>query len=395
MRAFWLLLSLAFLSCTGGNEAVAQDDPRSLEVAVVPALGYDTDEGFGYGAQGEIYKYGPESSEAYSWTIQPLLYLTTEGRRDVAVFFDAPDLLPGGWRVDAYLGWERRITTPYYGVGNATSYDASLDADDGANPHYYGFGRLRRSARFTLQRPVAPAPIRLLFGAGLVSNEIDPVPEDEGTSLYAAEAGTEVLEYWSNFVRAGIVWDTRDRRTAPRRGTWSELLVQRVDESLGADVSFTRWTFIDRRYFPLGERLVFAHRYLLQGIVGDAPVDQLQRIETSFKQGEGLGGSSSVRGLPRNRYTGKGLLAWNAELRWRVFDFETLGRFFHLGSSLFLDQGRVWSGDVRFGELLSDLHRGYGVGLHGGMGENFVGSLYAATSDGEGVKVYVGLGYLY
>jgi hypothetical protein len=66
-----------------------------------------------------------------------------------------------------------------------------------------------------------------------------------------------------------------------------------------------------------------------------------------------------------------------------------------VAATAFLDQGRVWRGGVRFGELLSDLHRGYGVGLHGGMGQDFVGSLYAGTSAETGLQVYVGLGYLY
>jgi hemolysin activation/secretion protein len=97
----------------------------------------------------------------------------------------------------------------------------------------------------------------------------------------------------------------------------------------------------------------------------------------------------------KNRYAGKGMLVWNTELRWRVMDFSLIGHSFHVAATAFLDQGRVWRGGVRFGELLSDLHRGYGVGLHGGMGQDFVGSLYAGTSAETGLQVYVGLGYLY
>jgi len=382
------------LAVTAGS-ALAQEQSTGLEIAGLPALGYDADEGYGYGVMAQVYQYGDGGPQPYVWTLQPKVFLTTRGRRDLTLFFDAPALLPGGWRVDGYLGLENKVTTPYYGIGNATVYDEVLEDPSGPDPHFYAIGRLRRIARFTLQRPLAESPLRVLFGAGLVSNEVDPVPKDEGATLYAGQVGTALQEYWSNFVRAGIVWDTRDRETAPRRGAWTELLVQRVDESLGADVSFTRWTFIDRRYFPLGERLVLAHRYLLQGVSGDAPTDQLQLVETSFREGEGLGGSSTIRGLLKNRYTGRGMLVWNTELRWRMVDFAMFGRRLHIASSAFLDQGRVWAGGVRPGELLSDLHRGYGGGLHGGMGENFVASLYAGTSSETAVKLYIGLGYLY
>jgi outer membrane protein assembly factor BamA len=152
---------------------------------------------------------------------------------------------------------------------------------------------------------------------------------------------------------------------------------------------------VDRRYFALGERLVVAHRYHLQGLFGGAPVEQLQRIDTSFREGEGLGGSTSLRGVHRNRYTGEGMLSWNAELRGRVKSFRMMERDLYVAASVFLDQGRVWTDEVRFDELLSDLHRGYGVGLHGGMGENLVASLYAGVSAGTRPQVYVLLGYLF
>lgn len=378
-----------------GGPALGQERPTGLEVAGLPALGFDTDEGFGYGVLAEVYQYGDGSRLPYEWTVQPRVFLTTRGRRDVTIFFDAPGLVPRGWRVTGHLGIEKRLATPYYGLGNESTYQASLEDPAGPNPRYYGFGRLRRVARVDLQRPLRGTPLRGLLGVGLVSTEVDPVPEDEGTTLYAGEVGTSVETHWANFVRGGLVWDTRDRETAPTRGVWSEVLVQWIDEELGADLAFTRWTLIDRRYVSLGDRLVLAHRYLLQGVSGNAPVDELQRIETSFKAGEGLGGSSSLRGVPKNRYAGKGMLVWNTELRWRVMDFSLIGHSFHVAATAFLDQGRVWRGGVRFGELLSDLHRGYGVGLHGGMGQDFVGSLYAGTSAETGLQVYVGLGYLY
>lgn len=366
-----------------------------LEVGGLPAVNYDADEGFGYGAQAEIYQYGVGDYKPYYWTLQPKVFLTTGGRRDVTLFFDAPRLLPEGWRVDGFLGIEKRITTPFYGLGNETIYDETLEDPEGANPQFYAFGRLRRSALFNLQHPVAGSPLRWLFGAGLVTTRIDPVPEQVGTTLYAREAGADRQTYWTNYVRGGLVWDTRDRETGPREGTWTELLVQRVEESLGADVSYTVWTFTDRRYFSLTDRLVFAHRYLLQTVSGDAPLYALQRVESSFKQGEGLGGSKTVRGVLKNRFTGRAMLVWNSELRLHVVDFRFIGRPFHAVVSGFLDQGRVWRGGVQPEELFRDLHRGYGVGVHVGMGENLVASFDVGTSSETGLPAYISLGYLY
>lgn len=375
--------------------SLAQERPTGLEIAGLPALDYNSDEGLGYGALGEAYHYGDGRTLPYVWTMQAKVFLTTRGRRDVSIFFDAPGVIARGWRLIGNVAYEKRVETPFYGLGNASVRDPALEDPTGPDPDYYSFGRRRRIARVDLQRSLGASPVRVLLGMGLSSTEVDPVPNDVGSTLYAQLIGADTETLWTNFVRAGVVWDSRDRESSTRRGVWSEVLVQWVDEQLGADVGFTRWTLIDRRYFPLHDRLVLANRMLLQGVSGEAPIEQQQRFETSYKDGEGLGGSSSVRGVTRNRYAGKGLFLLNTELRLRLVDFSLLSRDFHLAASAFLDQGRVWSGAPRIGEALSDLHRGYGGGLHGGMGESFVASLNAGTSAGNGLKIYLGLGYLF
>ncbi len=227
---------------------------------------------------------------------------------------------------------------------------------------------------------------------------IDAVPNGEGTTLLADELeaeGESGTGGWSNHVRAGLVWDTRDRESGPRRGSWTELLVQRVDERLGSETSYTRWTVADRRYVPLAPGIVFAHRVVIQGVEGHARFYDLNTLQASFKAQEGLGGAKTVREVLKNRFTGKGLFVWNAELRWRAAEFTLLGRPFHTVLSAFVDSGRVWMDDVELGELLSDLHHGYGGGVRLGMGENFVVAVDVGTSTETGTPMYIGLGYLY
>lgn len=373
----------------------AQERATGLELGGFPILKLDSDDGFGYGVSAAIYEYGDGTRAPYLWTLQPQLEIYTKGRRDVTLFIDAPHVLPEGWRVNGFLGSERRLYSPYYGIGNDVPYDEALADPNGPNPHYYEYGSLRRSALFNLQRRVSTSPLWALFGAGLVTTCTDPTPDDEGATLYLADVGPEVETSWSNYVRAGLVWDTRDRETGPRSGSWSEVVVQWVEESLGADFDFTRWSLTDRRYFSLSERLVFAHRFFLQGMSRDAPIHQMQRVQTSFLQNEGMGGSRTVRGIPKNRYAGRGMMVWNAELRMRALDFRAVGRAFYVALSAFVDQGRVWAGGVRLQELFSDLHRGYGGGIQGGMGENLLVSLDVAHSSEATLPFYIHLGYLF
>ena len=112
-----MLLTAPAVSPLNAQESLA---PTGWEPAGLPALNYDSDEGFGYGVLFELYNYGDGGYSPYRFTLQPTVFLTTGGRRDFTLFFDAPHLLPEGWRIDAPLGSERQIASPYYGLGNTS-----------------------------------------------------------------------------------------------------------------------------------------------------------------------------------------------------------------------------------------------------------------------------------
>ncbi len=151
----------------------------------------------------------------------------------------------------------------------------------------------------------------------------------------------------------------------------------------------------DRRYVPLGERLTFANRLLVQNVEGDAPFHDLYIVQTSFKQREGLGGGRTLRGIPKNRYVGKGLFLWNAELRWHAADFTMVGRSFHVVLSTFVDTGRVWADGLVPGELFSDLHVAYGGGMRVGLGENFIAGVDVGRSSQSSASIYINTGYAF
>ena len=367
--------------------------PTGWDIAGVPALNFDADEGFGYGAILELYNYG-RGIQPYRYTIQPTVFLTTEGRRDYTVFFDAPALLPAGWRFSAFAGNEQQLAQPYYGIGNDTPYDPS--AERGANPYFYRFGRTRWRVTTDFQHRIGQSSARLLIGGGLTRSALDLTPFDSGTTLLATQLGGRTpTPARTSYLRAGLVWDTRDREIGPTRGTWAELLVQGVGKSLGATEDFTRWTAALREYVPLSRRLTLAQRLVAQQVVGNASFDELSTIQSSFKQQEGLGGSSSIRGLPKDRYIGKALLLSNSELRWRAADFSLLGRQSFLAVSTFADAGRVWSDRLRIDESLKGLHVGYGAGARIGVGPSFIVAGDVGHSNDSAAAVYIGLGWMF
>jgi outer membrane protein assembly factor BamA len=332
--------------------------------------------------------------QPYRFTIQPTVLITTEGRRDMTVFFDAPTLLSGGWRVSAFAGFEQQLAQPYYGVGNATPYDPTLE--DAPNSYFYRFGRQRLRATADFQHRIGSSSGRFLVGGGVAHSTINLTPHDSGTTLLAAQMnGQTPAPERANYLRAGLIWDTRDHEIGPSRGTWAEALVQRVSKGLGAPEDFTRWTTTVRQYVPIAPRLTFAERVVAQGIDGDAPFDELATIQSSFKQGEGLGGSSSIRGIPKDRYIGKALWLSNSELRWHAADFSIIGRRSFVALSGFVDAGRVWSDRFRVDQALDDLHVGYGGGVRVGVGPSFIVATDVGHSNESTAAVYIGLGWMY
>jgi hypothetical protein len=366
---------------------------KPVEISGLPALNFDADEGFGYGVILAAYGYDG-SAVSYRWTLQPTVFLTTQGRRDYTLFFDAPARPDRPWRITSFVGREQQLAAPYYGIGNQSLYDAALE--HGSTRYFYRYGRDRTRVTADIQHSLWTPSVRILVGGGASTDQIDLTPFDSGSTLIQSELSNKTpANAHTNYIRAGLTWDTRDREIGTTSGTWADVIVQRVDKSLGASTEYTRWTATARHYQPLSGRLTLANRLLIQNTTGDAPFYVLSEVQTTQKPQDGLGGSSTVRGLPKDRYVGKGMLVSNNELRWRAAQFNLRGRPSSLVLSGFVDAGRVWTSGVDLSTAIRDLHAGYGGGARLAFGSSFVIATDVGHSAQSTAPVYIGLGYLF
>ena len=391
MRTLGSLCLLALLALPAG----AQDGsrPTGHSLTGLPAVNFDADEGFGYGGLLQYYDYG-DGVTPYRFSLQPTVLFTTRGRRDVVLFLDAPHLLSGGWRLGGSLARMQQLATPYYGIGNATVSDTTLAKSP--NPYYYRYGRTVLLGQGDLQHDLGIPSVRLLVGLGAHSVTIKPVPYDSGTTLLAKQVGrAELPGRNTSYARVGLVVDTRDQEIGTHSGTWSELLVQRAGRVLGGDEVFTRITGSLRQFVPLGASLTFAERVVLQTVQGNPSVNELFTVQSSYRDDEALGGGTSIRGIPRNRYLGKGVAFSNSELRWSAAQFGLVGHPTRLILSGFVDAGRVWSDGFDASSIASDLHLGYGGGVHLAIGPTFVVTADVGHSSQSTAAIYIGLGYLF
>lgn len=368
--------------------------PTGHSITGLPALNYDADEGFGYGALVQYYEYGDGTASPYKFSLQPTVFFTTRGRRDLTLFLDAPHLLPNEWRMGFQLAREQQRAAPYYGVGNNT---VSLDIPKNSpNPYYYRFERTVVRSNVDLQHPLFVPALRFLIGAGIRTADVKTIPYDSGTTLLAQQTGRTTLPTIdTRYARVGLVLDTRDREIGPHTGNWSEVLVQRAGRVLGGDQVFTRVTGTVRQYLPLGDDVTLAERVVMQTTRGTPAVSEIFAVQSSFRDDEILGGATSIRGIPKNRYVGKGVAFANSELRWSAARFALRGRPTRLVLSGFVDAGRVWTDGLDVSEAFTDLHVGYGGGVRLAIGPTFVIAGDVGHSSQSTAAVYVGLGYVF
>jgi len=378
------LFALTLAAPLGAQDTASKSD---WEWFALPALNFNSDEGFGYGALLEFYNYGG-GVKPYRIMIRPLLALSTKGKRDFTIAIDAPGLLPDGWRIDAFLGREQQLATPWYGVGNNTAKVETLM--DPPDDYYYRYGKTQYRILTNVQKRVARGT-RLLVGAGFSDITTDATPFDSGTTLLRQQLGpVPDPEGRIASVRVGAVIDTRDREIGPTRGNWIDLLVQRAGCACDLGSGYSRATLAARSYQSLTSKLVFAQRVVVQQTGKGVPFYDLATIQTSSSnQGEGLGGSSSMRGIEKNRFTARGIAFANVELRYRFKEMRLIGKPAYLVASAFTDAGRVWD-DVA--SNAGGLHLSGGGGIRLGLGPSFLVAFDVGRSS-ESTQIYIGLGY--
>ena len=396
MRLAVRLAVLAFVVAAplGAQDTASKGD---WEWFALPALNFNSDEGFGYGALLDLYNYRG-GRKPYRLMIRPLLAFSTKGKRDFTVVVDAPGVLPDGWRFDLFLGREKQLATPWYGVGNNTVKNDQLT--DPPDAYYYRYGKTQYRVSANVQRRMTRAA-RLLVGGTFADVKTDDIPFDSGTTLLRQQlvadqgiANPVTPSAKLRSVRAGVVIDTRDREVGPTKGSWIDLLVQRT-AAAGDDVagSYTRGTLSARFYESITSKIVFAQRVVVQHTDGDVPFFDLATIQNSSPtvQMEGLGGSSSMRGVEKNRYTARGIAFANLELRYRFKELRLLGKPAYLVGSAFADAGRVWRDDLFQGDP-GTTHLSGGGGLRLGLGPSFLVAFDVGKSS-ESTQIYIGLGY--
>ena len=291
-------------------ESVTPPDHRKLNA--LPILMYDTDTGFGYGAKLFLLSFA-KAGESLDLTV----FNSSKGERWYRGVFSWPDrdlrqgkLYP--LALDVTVDYDKWIKNSYFGIGSDSRFK---------DREFY----TKESVDFniSLSRPFTSRLIGQL-GVRYKTTRIDNFESGSRLLQLPPELHPARVRFASTV--ANLRFDTRDSSTNPSRGVVLQGEAEYSPKGRTGNVLFTRVLLSAQHYSVLFyPKAVLALRLLGQYLAGtDLPV------QVSLP----VGGGSTLRGSPQDRFLDKTAVVGNAEVRYPIYK--------RLGGTAAIDAGRVW-----------------------------------------------------
>jgi len=423
------------------SETKAEHVKKNWNFGALPAVTFDTDLGFQYGALVDIYNYGDGTRyPKYNHKLYFEISRFTKGSGINRLYYDSDQLIKG-LQTTFDLSYLSDMAYDFYGFNGYNAVYMADWADDESADYksrmFYKYDRKLFRFKGDIQGKIAGDKFRWITGWNFQNFKVGSVNTDklnkgkddadklpstadvpglyENYKKWGIISGDETDGGFVPTFKGGIVYDSRDNQPHPMHGVWTEAVVEVSPKILGAEGSFSKLSVTHREYFTLvPDRLSLGYRLAYQTTLGGkVPFYYQSQIITSMMTGatsEGLGGGSTIRGILRNRVVGDGVFYGNIEARWKVVRFNFIKNNFYIGLNGFTDFGRVTK-EIPIktnatiglpGDYLKrdseKMHYSYGAGLIIAMNENFVIAMdygmAAKKQDGKS-GFYMGLNYLF
>ncbi|MGD2033594.1 MAG: BamA/TamA family outer membrane protein [Bacteroidales bacterium] len=408
----------------------------------VPAIAFDQDIGFKFGAVVNFYDFGDGTIYPdYRHSLYFEYSLTTKGSGIAQFLYDSEYLIPKV-RISAEASYLTERALDFYGFnGYEANYDMRFEDDDEPDSVYisrvyYRQERKLLRLRADFQGRFFSDKFRWLAGITHYHIKTDTVdigrlnkgkpdekklpPVDGGLyGQYAYEWGIipddQIHGGNNTLVKFGLVCDTRDNEPNPMKGLWTEVIFHWAPAFIGnGDYAFSKIGITHRQYFTLiRDRLSFVYRIGYQAkLTGTMPYYMLPFLLNGGNSldRDALGGAKTLRGIRRNRVVGEDYLFGNLEFRWKFLRTVIWNQNIYLALNTFTDFGMVTKKyDIdtsgvpeEYEFMLPDdeekPHISYGLGLHIALNQNFVIAanfgIAADERDGK-TGLYIGLNWLF
>ncbi|WP_394829451.1 BamA/TamA family outer membrane protein [Pendulispora albinea] len=321
--------------------------PRRYEFLPVPDLGGNSDIGVELGVDFTLARFY-DDARPYKWLFSGALSTSfksdaEDGLRMVQQYhsfrLDVPNLFGGRVRVDSRVSFTRNITARYHGLGNASTVDDLPLGDEPSRRNQYIAENVRLRS---LVRVKTGTPFDAAFAAHL-RYEFPTVYEGSKLAYDTRNNGIIGTE---NAVLGGLavgaILDTRDNEFVPHQGVFYQMGVLGMVGS-AERIAYGEASAVLSSYIPIGRFMTFASRIAGSFQFGRVPFYDLHEGGV-FNRQPMLGGERGGRGVPEARYAGHAKIIANYELRTTFIPaIHVIGRKLQIGTTTFLDAGRVWN----------------------------------------------------
>jgi len=420
---------------------IREKGKKGWTLGALPVLGYDADQGFQFGALGQIFYYGDGSTyPEYLHTIYAEASWYTKGGAAYQLFYDSKYLIPGKIRMTAEVSYLTEKALDFYGFNGYEANYIPTVAEEGSTDYisrmFYRQQRKMLRVMADFQGPVIGQKFRWVAGVNFFNLEMATVDIErinKGKKENKKLPDTALLyDHYVDFgligpqeksggnviyLKLGLVYDTRDNEAAPNRGIWSEVILMNAPTFLGNNpYAFIKLAVTHRQYITLvRNKLVTAYRLGYQGTIGGtAPYYIEPYMYSSWSlstKPDGLGGARTLRGILRNRVVGEGVAYGNVELRWKFLQGQLFKQNIYLGLLGFLDGGMTVQ-DIKvyrdlvpedqqsfyFNKTHDSMHWSAGIGLRAALNENFIISVdygFAFNRQDGNSGLYIGIGNIF
>ena len=416
---FYMVLSTVFAQ---------QNIKKGLTFGALPAISFDSDLGFQYGALVNFYLYGDGSRfPKYNHSLYLELSTYTKGTSIARLRYDSEMLIPKV-RTTVDVSYVTDQLSDFYGFNG---YQSIFNADLSKTTHiFYKNERNMFRAKADFQGSFGESKLGWVAGYTYYNFAIDSVNVSK-LGLHSVQGGALFQRYqqWGlinkaeanggsiNYFKLGLKYDSRDQLACPMKGIYTEAVIQTAPKFLNETFPHTKMAVIHRQYFTLAKDLSFAYRLDYQMTLGNNHVPYYAQplLITSYlvaATNQGLGGKSSIRGILRNRVIGDNVGFGNFEFRYKFLRFEMLNQNFYVGTNVFFDSGIILKPiAIEFANISASdkaayfndysagkFHSAAGIGLKIGWNENFIISAdfgKALNKQDGNMGSYIGLNYLF
>ena len=369
------------------DEEELKDKKEGFYVTGIPYISSDPLNGFGLGAETQLFFNGKKSDPFFAYTpfraeVDLTFFYTTRQEREIKMETEVPYIFNTKWRFHGELGYEVDPNQLYFGLGERSlnglgyaTYDAYNNSLSGNKAYFNTYQKKESILNFILHRSFWNGKMRFFFGFEYAKG-VYTTPLNNNSFLNEDFLLHNITGTGTNLIpmlQPGILYDSRDLETDPNRGIFAEVMYEISPAILGSSLNFTKllvhYNFYHKVLPKKIKRLVFATRMGINIVQGNAPFFEYTDGESSEQSIVMLGGPVTLRGYVQNRFTGAVMDFANVEMRYRFMQTSIWKQNLSFSGVPFVDAGGVWDKVSRMNNW-QNYRFCEGLGLRIGWNEN-------------------------